>query len=354
MRQFLKNFLIFVLIIVAGTLVTATFSFAPLLIEYISYKYGLNPIVIRFGLIFTAIVAMAFLLTMTAFGRNLWDAISKSFFRLSVERNFYEVGDKSSRSGLKVFLGRDDLKGRDLSEVYSRHAEADIAAKISAEDKEEIASRAKAIAIEQIGEQLQREINEGAENRLKNLTREKALARLGSIPEVLGERANWSLTIGLGFCLFGLLALFGQTFFLPESLLTARLQGESLNWLFFAVNYLPRLSVVIIVEVIGLFFLRLYTRTLSEIRYFQNELTNVEMKLIGLDVVLDQSDIPAIQGCISELSSTERNSILEKGQTTTEIERERVQVEAHQKILEALPNIIHGSGKSSVWKSGQK
>lgn len=52
----------------------------------------------------------------------------------------------------------------------------------------------------------------------------------------------------------------------------------------FLINFLPKLSLVIFVEIFAYFFLSLYKSSLNEIKFHQNELTKLEMKYIALSL----------------------------------------------------------------------
>lgn len=93
----------------------------------------------------------------------------------------------------------------------------------------------------------------------------------------------------------------------------------------YAMHFLPRLSIVVIVQVFALFFLRLYKVGLEEIKFFQNELTNIEQREIALSVSLLQDDPQLRSEVINQISKTERNNIIEKGQSTVDIEKARIE-----------------------------
>ncbi len=79
--------------------------------------------------------------------------------------------------------------------------------------------------------------------------------------------------------------------------------------------YLPRVSVAIFVQVFAFFFLRLYRYSLTEIKYFQNELTNVEARWVALRASVEQ-DEETRREVVRSLATTERNFVLKKGETT--------------------------------------
>ena len=88
------------------------------------------------------------------------------------------------------------------------------------------------------------------------------------------------------------------------------------------------------------FFLKLYKSGLSEIKYFQNELTNVEMKFISLDISLRGKNTELISDVVSEFSKTERNFILNKGQTTVEIERGKLDNEVINNAVSSFSKFV--------------
>lgn len=60
-------------------------------------------------------------------------------------------------------------------------------------------------------------------------------------------------------------------------------------WLF-TTHFLPRLTLVVFIEIFAYFFLRLYKSSLTEIKYFQNEMTNIEAKFIALYIALESDN----------------------------------------------------------------
>lgn len=84
--------------------------------------------------------------------------------------------------------------------------------------------------------------------------------------------------------------------------------------------FIPKISTVIFIEVFSFFFLKLYRSNLNDIKYYQNEMTNIEFKIYSLKSALMIDDKETLTQIILELSKTERNCILQKGETTVEIE----------------------------------
>lgn len=88
-------------------------------------------------------------------------------------------------------------------------------------------------------------------------------------------------------------------------------------------HYIPRISLIIFLEIFAFFFLKLYKTTLSDIKYFNNEKTNIDFKIISLKAAFDTRDSTLIHTILVQLAQTERNFKLGKGESTVELEKVR-------------------------------
>lgn len=156
----------------------------------------------------------------------------------------------------------------------------------------------------------------------KNALIHDAAERFGSTTDrlrdelaALSRRGNLNLVLGMFTTVAGLLILGYFVFKISDA-------GDQSTGLL--ITFVPRLSLVLFIEVFAYFFLRLYKASLSEIKYFQNELTNIESKAIALHTSATLGSPNAVQGVIEMLARTERNNILEKGQTTVELEHAKL------------------------------
>lgn len=105
------------------------------------------------------------------------------------------------------------------------------------------------------------------------------------------------------------------------------------------IEMLSKLGVSLGIELLSFFFLNLYRKNLQEIKYIQNELTNIEAKKISLTMAHDLPTDLRFK-IIKSISMTERNFILEKGQTTTDLETlkyERIDIAS---LIKSSPDII--------------
>ncbi|QDH72090.1 hypothetical protein [Brevundimonas sp. M20] len=146
------------------------------------------------------------------------------------------------------------------------------------------------------------------------------------------RKANLNLIIGGGGALLALAILVISVFLPPRAADPA---------MFWAVAG-ARAFLSLTASVFAFFFLSTYRRNLSESRYFHNELTNVEAKLLAIQLYSevklakpDRGDATMLE-MLKGLASTERNFILRKGETTTDLHQKDIDRQEHSVLLAAL------------------
>jgi hypothetical protein len=108
----------------------------------------------------------------------------------------------------------------------------------------------------------------------------------------------------------------------------------------FLVKFLPRLSVSIFIELFSFFFLKMYKKNLDDIKYLNNERTNVELKLLSLNTAIINEDDETLSLILIELSKTERNFILKNGESTVEVEKNKLENSVYKDTLDSLSKIL--------------
>lgn len=83
--------------------------------------------------------------------------------------------------------------------------------------------------------------------------------------------------------------------------------------------FFAKVALSIAANVFAFFFLSTYRRNLAEIRYFQNELTNVENHYLSLFFASEKGFEDAQKKILVSLASTERNFVLRKGESTVDL-----------------------------------
>ena len=129
-------------------------------------------------------------------------------------------------------------------------------------------------------------------------TFEGASIRLRSEIDSLSRRANVNLVIGVATTSVAVALLVYMT-------LNAKITFD--NWPDLLSHYIPRLTTAVFIEVFSFFFLRLYSASLAEIRYYQNELTTLDSKKVALDAAKDVDNADARTAVIAAIGNTERN-----------------------------------------------
>jgi len=167
---------------------------------------------------------------------------------------------------------------------------------------------------------------------LKNLRSQFEITRARLTDEIisLGRRGNVNLAIGV-------ITTIAAVGILASTVISggATLKGEAL-----LSYYLPRFTLSVFIEIFSFFFLKLYKSGLSEIKYFQNELTNAEFKFIATEQSIALGCKDSTKYVIEELSRTERNFKLSKGESTVELEKDKAERNSMNSVLDTVTKIV--------------
>ena len=203
---------------------------------------------------------------------------------------------------------RRDVAGR-LEAMEAREKAAGLSGEIDDELVDRVREKIDAKATEQYLEEIRSAVrtDESQRRRVDASVRLKGtIDRLRKELDALTRRGNFNLVAG-SFVAVGGMVLLGYFVFA----MTGGAQQSANGWDFVR-RFLPQLSLVTIVEVFAYFFLRLYSRSLTEIKYFQNEISNFEAKLASVGTALEAGDGELLGDVVRELARTERNCILKK------------------------------------------
>lgn len=183
-----------------------------------------------------------------------------------------------------------------------------------------------------LNENISIELTKEKRGRLELLLRDfnSIKVRLNSEIDKLSRKANVNLVIGSLTTIVALLAL---------GVVVFQNTGSFVSLTDMLYHYIPRLSLIIFVEVFAYFFLRLYKLNLSDMKYFQNELTTVELKLASLTTAINFGKDVDISAITIELSKTERNFIVKKGETTVESVKSKFDKTDLNEILKSITEI---------------
>jgi hypothetical protein len=149
----------------------------------------------------------------------------------------------------------------------------------------------------------------------------------------LGRRGNINLVIGILTTIVGVSILIYVVY-------TTIGDAEDFGWKS-AVHTILRVSIALFIQTFAYFFLRLYKTSLEDIKYYQNEITNVESKGLAFKTVVDLKNEPLMKLAVDALIKTERNFVLKKGDSTLGLERERLEKnDVLELVKEAMNTVV--------------
>lgn len=153
--------------------------------------------------------------------------------------------------------------------------------------------------------------------------------RLENEIDRLNRRGGVNLVIGAIIAVTGIL-------YLGFTVTNQLTMNDKLDYI---LHMAPRLSFVIVIELFAYFFLKLYKNGFDEVKYYQNELTNIDSKVLGIKFLKGVKNEELMGEVIKNLMATERNFILEKGQSTVSLEQEKLKNHAEKNVTEVLKEI---------------
>jgi hypothetical protein len=162
------------------------------------------------------------------------------------------------------------------------------------------------------------------------------------------RNANVNLLIGLGCAVAGIGVMW-------QTLATLAFEVEpSGTWRISDLyRVLSRFGLVLIIESVAFFFLKLYREDRSMIRYLRNEITNLEARYLSLKTALTFGTPADLTKVLQSLSATERNFLIKKGdRVISDITYENSEIML-EKILARFPELL-GKGRPTSNKANHE
>ncbi len=144
-----------------------------------------------------------------------------------------------------------------------------------------------------------------------NRTIDYSKTRLENEIKALNRKANFNVRIALAVTSISI-------FFIIYSIVSVHEKIDEL--IKFIYYFIPRLSLLVFTQLLANYFLSLYRTNSNEIKYYQNELTDLEYKSISLKIALLSENEENVGYLLKEIMKTERNKVLKDGETTVELE----------------------------------
>ncbi|OUI98844.1 hypothetical protein [Acetobacter sp. DsW_54] len=145
-----------------------------------------------------------------------------------------------------------------------------------------------------------------------------------------------NILIGLFFSIFGLIFIIVSISNPDIFAINYVTSHDNLN----IVRYIQRSSIVLCSEIIAFFFFKGYRSSLNEIKYFQNEITNVTIMFSALEVAVFSNDLNLINSICEKISNVERNFILKKGETTISLKGQEIDNKGDERIFKFVENLF--------------
>lgn len=245
---------------------------------------------------------------------------------------------------------KDKVKGSGLSSDYINELK-EVILKVNEVEKQieevkqgkvDITDAEKNLILKNIEDKLRQESNEEYVARLelkieKNIFEEifnnqikNSILRLRDEKSSSFLRGNFNLMIGVMISTVGGYIAYTFILKLPTAATTVELFSYTL----------PRLSFFMLIILLAFFFLNLYRKSMEDIKYYQNEITNLEAKYLSLQMAKSMNNHKLISSILEQLVKTERNFVLEKDQSTIELEKERISSNNANNTLQAVKDIF--------------
>ena len=167
---------------------------------------------------------------------------------------------------------------------------------------------------------------------LRNAIFERNRARLENELTALTRRGNLNLVLGSATTVVGIVIL---------AYFVVGIEVGQENMTTFFLAFIPRVSLVIFIQIFAFFFLRLYRANLSEIKYFQSELTKIDHRYAALTAASEMDDKDTYGSVVRALVTPGMFTSENNGEAVhKEDDRQkllRATSESLEKVIKALP-----------------
>lgn len=144
------------------------------------------------------------------------------------------------------------------------------------------------------------------------------------------NRLNKQAIINLLLCFFIAIAFLGIVLY---GILFNQ-NSEKISWEVFIIQYIPKLTGILGLLTMFLYFTKLYKTNILDAKYYQNEATNVEFRFIALMTCFERNKRDSQENeIILGLSNFDRNNVISNEQTSLELERLKVENELNKNYL---------------------
>jgi hypothetical protein len=152
--------------------------------------------------------------------------------------------------------------------------------------------------------------------------------------ERLKQNSFKNLSIGIIFS-FSALALLGFFIFAGDE------RAADGDYIRYVIQwFIPRITIVLLLQFVGFFFLRLYVSSEFDLKHNKNEITNIEAKIMAYEIAKETGE-KLQEIVVRKLAETERNFMIKRNERTISMENESTHNDVKflfEKILDKLPS----------------
>lgn len=258
--------------------------------------------------------------------KNLLDARSAS-----LEENIQKLSNDVSKLR-KEIKNSEEIKNidnklekitKEYKDFFNNNRKGIIKGQIESEIKMEIKRGAYNLIEEKFKSQIERKTKLNIIKENKN----RILNRIHKSIDFIERSSRKHMALGLYFSFSGLI-------FTIISVL--KINGNSIldtHENIYFMEYLQKSSIVLCSELIGFFFFRTYRSSINEIKYFNNEMTNIEVIFSALETAVFSGNQKLIDIMCEKLIITERNFILKKGEATLSLMSQENENKGDEKVF---------------------
>jgi len=211
---------------------------------------------------------------------------------------------------------------------------------VSATDREALAKRLFELAnqdaaqtyLDSVQTKFRVELRRQAKGKFADNIYSDSVDRLAAEIASLTRRGNTNLVLGSATTTIGL-GLLGY--------FVLRTEAGNADVMNFAQHFLPRISLIILIQIFAFFFLKLYKSSLEEIKYYQNEITSLRQRQIALFAASESKSDEIVREVISVISKTDRNS-LTNAQTLQQAEHDRSLIQTVGEAFKGVAAVLPG------------
>ncbi|RSM24194.1 hypothetical protein C5B78_17230 [Aeromonas salmonicida] len=168
---------------------------------------------------------------------------------------------------------------------------------------------------------------------------EHITTRLKHEIELLTKRGNLYISIGSVITIAGGIVLYLTVKDFVQSYVNLTNSNDSINK-HDILSITARISIIIFIEIFAYYYLKLYKNIMDNVKFYQNEISNMDLKLLALHAVEINENHEALKSITDELAKTERNFVISKGQTTIDIEKSKHEQSILYKSIDKISNLI--------------